>query len=145
MKRLVVACLLLFALSAPSSCAQHEARGSSLEVFQKFWSEFREAALAGNKEKIASLTEFPFETRGQLDESRVMKHDRASFLSILDKLLDQDTGLSPEPEPMRRLIGRMTRMTAKELGDDGQTARVGGFVFQRIKDRWVFTMAYVEE
>lgn len=146
MRRAIVAILVVLALSAAPSCSQPTGgQEAPLEGFQKFWSGFRQGVLAGDKDKVASLAAFPFKTRGILDSDPVKAYDRASFLRLFDQLLDQDPGLSREPETMRRLIERTTTVTDKVLGTGGQTARVGVFTFQRMNGRWRFTMAYLEE
>jgi hypothetical protein len=145
MKRLTIAFFVLLGLSPSVSCPQQTGRESPVGSFQKFWSDFREAALTGNKDKIASLAEFPFQTRGILDSDPLQMHDRASFLSLFDRLLSQDPGLSREPQTMRSLLERTRSVTGKALDSGGDTARIGAFVFQRIGGRWRFTRAYIED
>lgn len=140
----IVVFFLVLALTCVS-CAQQPDNESPVESFKKFWSEFREAVLAGDTDKIASMARFPFMTRGILDSDPIKTHDRISFLSIIDHLLDQDPGLSREPETMRSLIERTKIVTSKHLGNGGKTARVGVFVFQKIERNWQFTQAYIEE
>ena len=146
MRRAIVVLVAVLTLSATPSCSQPTGgQETPREGFQKFWSGFRQAALAGDKDKVASFAAFPFKTRGILDSDPVKAYDRASFTRIFDQLLDQDPGLSREPGTMRRLIERTTTVTDKMLGTGGQTARVGVFTFQRMDGRWRFTMAYREE
>lgn len=54
----------------------------------------------------------------------------------------QDTGLKKEPEPMRDLIQR-TELKPVEKQKDME--RIGNFVFQRVNNRWLFVMAYLDE
>jgi hypothetical protein len=137
--------VVILALSSPTSCAQQVRQKAPLETFQKFWSEFRDAVLAENKTLVASMTKFPFTTRGTLDSDPVKTLDRASFLDSFTQLLDQDPGLSRQPDTMRRLIERTQSVSSKHLGDGDQTARVGQFVFRRTGEQWLFTLAYIEE
>ena len=146
MRPAVAALFVVLALQMSVSCGQTAGDNQSpLDGFRKFWSDFRQAALAGNREKVASMTGFPFRTRGPLDSDPVKTYDRASFLGILDKLLEQDSGLGRQPETMRRFIERTATVTDKMLGDGGATARVGAFSFQRMGGLWRFTSAYVDE
>jgi len=52
----------------------------SLDDFAAYWPEFREAVASGDRDKIAALTRFPFETRGDSDDDPVRKLDREKFL-----------------------------------------------------------------
>jgi hypothetical protein len=75
----------------PATTASTDAAGNSAEAatqsalkeFQAFWSEFRAAVKADDRTKIASLTAFPFKTKGEGDGADVQKHDKDSFLKIL--------------------------------------------------------------
>jgi hypothetical protein len=144
MKRAIVALFLIFALPAMACSRQVQIKRKDLSgEFQTFWTGFREAVLRGDKAAVESMTQFPFKTRGILDSDPVKTYDQASFDGIYEKLLAQDTGLSPEPETMRHLIERTK--AGKGSGDGDEMARVGNFVFQKIADRWCFTQAYMEE
>lgn len=101
--------------------------------------------LAGEPERVASLTRFPFQTRGSLDDSAVETHDRATFLQYLDRWLEQDSGLGSEPQTMRDLVERTRSVTSMPADEGQETARVGSFVFQRSGGTWWFTLAYVED
>jgi hypothetical protein len=145
MKRVLGAWLLLSSLLVQTSCAQPEGKPTAAEDFQAFWSEFRAAVLANDTGRVASLTQFPFRTRGQLDSDPVTTHDQASFVRNFTKLLDQDPGLAREPDTMRHVIERKTSVTGKDLGLGGASARVANFEFRRVEGRWRFTLAYVGE
>ena len=141
---LVVAAVVL-PLAVSVSCAGQPSSAGSTAELQKFWTEFRAAALEGNMDKVASLTQFPFTVRGVLDSDPVQALDHAAFLPMFAKLLAQDPGLKAEPETMRDLIERTKALSDKALGDGGRTARLGTFVFARTGGQWRFTRAYVEE
>jgi hypothetical protein len=129
----------------PPESAPPESRAA--QTFQEFWSEFRGAVKADDKDKIASLTAFPFETRGGDDSDPVKKHDKASFLKILDRLLDSDSGVARK-DKMRSLIDRKAEISSKDFGygseSDGE-CRVGSFVFKKRNGKWAFTSAFLEE
>jgi hypothetical protein len=145
MRRTIPTCLIVLLVVASSACAQRAGSGGSLDGLKKFWSEFRGAVLAGEQAKVVALTQFPFKTRGMMDSAAVVMHDTAAFQTLFPKMLEQDTGLAREPEPMHRLIERTPTVTRKHLSSGGKTARIGNFVFQHVDDTWRFTMAYVEE
>jgi hypothetical protein len=115
------------------------------EEFRNFWGQFRSSVLAGDKEQVASLTLFPFKTRGMLDSDPTRLHDRRAFIEMFDKLVMQDTGLKKEPEPMRDLIQRIETPQRQTVHKQQAMERIGNFVFQRIDHEWRFVMAYLDE
>ena len=145
MKKLSISSFVCVLFLVSFSYAQAIDRGTSLKDFQSFWSVFREAVLAGNKSRVADLTQFPFQTRGILDSDPIRNHDRIMFVRLFDRLLAQDPGLSPQSETMRALVKRTKTVNGKVLNDGGATARIGTFVFQRNHGEWYFTLAYIEE
>jgi hypothetical protein len=142
MSKMVTVILLLGALFSVELYARQGGSSSELKEFQSFWTEFRAAVKADDKEKIASLTAFPFKTRGTLDSDPVRKHTKASFLKILDKLLDDDPGLSPKEDKMRSFIERKAEIESKDL--NGDRAQIGNFVFEKAQGKWAFTFAYLD-
>lgn len=146
MRRILAAVLVALALPLCVSCDSAAGdKQNSPDGFRKFWSDFRQATLAGDKGKVASLASFPFKTRGPLDSDPVKTYERAEFLTIFEKLLAQDPGLSREPETMRHFIERTAIVEERMLGNGGRAAKVGAFTFERLGGRWRFTQAYVEE
>jgi hypothetical protein len=142
MRTFTISLLVLFALPAMTTCSQSSTPRAP-QALDQFWSAFRAAVAARDPGAIASLSEFPFKTRGPLDGDPVVAYDRPSFLRIVDRLFDQDTGMKPEPEAMRELIARTSRLQVSSPG--GSSARLGAFVFQSSEGRWRFTMAYLDE
>lgn len=138
----------LFAVLLLVSCTEAPVPpkpATPLEQFQAYWTEFRAAALRNDGDKLASMTAFPFRTRGADDDSPTATHDRASFLLILDRLLDQDAGMRAEPETMRQFIDRNPTVMERNLGSGGNSARVGTFEFAQSDGKWQFTRAFLEE
>jgi hypothetical protein len=115
------------------------------EEFLTFWTNFRGAVLSGDQGAVAALVKFPFETRGQLDDAPVLTHDRDAFPGVLEKLLSQDPGLTPEPSTMRQLIEANETAPAGALDAGGQSARVGVFVFVLEDGHWRLTRGYLDE
>jgi hypothetical protein len=138
-------------VQAGSTTAASEAAGQSSLVaaqtqsFDRFWTAFRQAVIAGDKNRIVSMTYFPFETRGTSDDDPVRTHDRASFLGILDRLLADDAGMQATPEPMRRYVERMTTLTDRNHEPGATEAGVGNFRFRLVGGRWLFTRAYMDD
>jgi hypothetical protein len=143
MRALTISLLLLLALPATTTCSQSSTSRPASQTLDEFWSAFRAAVAAKDNTAIASLSEFPFKTRGPLDSAPIVAHDRSSFLRMVDRMLDQDSGLKPEPDRMRELIKRTSSIQRSSPG--GSSARLGAFVFQTAQGRWRFAMAYVDE
>jgi hypothetical protein len=131
--------------SAATSPPQPDMVAAQGESFERFWMVFRQAVLAGDKDRVASMTRFPFETRGTMDDDPVKTHDRASFLRILDRLLADDAGTTAASETMRQYIERTTTLTERNVAPGDTEARVGNFGFARLGGRWLFTRAYIDE
>ena len=105
----------------------------------------RKYPTANDKDKVASMTRFPFKTKGQTDSDPVKTHTKGSFLKIWDKILQADPGLRPETDTMRRYVERKATITSKDLGSGKGSARIGTFVFEKVQGKWLFTMAYLDE
>jgi hypothetical protein len=136
--------VLLLTLSPGSLFARQTGNETAVKDFQLFWTEFRQAIMANDKEKVASMTRFPFKTRGPDDGGPFEKYTKASFLKALDEMLQSDPGLIGEPDTMRRFIERQTTVTSKEVGTNS-FARIGDFVFEKARGKWLFTMAYLDD
>lgn len=132
--------VFLLTLLVPTACSSQVAKTTAENAFPKYWSEFRAAAIRKDVDKIASMTKLPFTTKGTLDSSKVGTHDAASFRKVFPKLLDQDVGLSAEPESMLHYIQRRSEIPAK-----GEQVRVGQFVFAQVKGEWKFVSAYMDD
>jgi hypothetical protein len=141
MSRILLSIFLYSAFVYYASAQQEE--GS----FQNFWSDFRSAVISGDKERISSLTKFPFEVRGPNDSDPVIRHNRSSFMKIYDRLLTQQVysfdGAQVNPKPMREIIESKTRIAKSDiLAED--FVRIEKFTFAKVKDRWLFIRAYIE-
>jgi hypothetical protein len=115
--------------------------------FQDFWSGFRSAVINGDKEKIASMTKFPFEVRGPNDSDPVIRHNRKSFMKIYEYLLTQQVysfdGARANSKSMREIIESQTKIANSNiLAED--FIRIEQFTFTKVKNRWLFTRAYIE-
>ncbi len=142
---LVAATVISIACSSPETesrtqSASARPNDAADQSFVDFWQDFRRAALEIDVARVLSMTQLPFVTQGALDSDPSTKHDAESFRSIFPKLLQQDVGLSAQPEPM---IEYLRRSTAPSV--EGEEASVGQFRFERIKGRWRLVSAYLEE
>jgi hypothetical protein len=152
---LSVDCEKLVCKSLSIDCQEQQGpSASALMEFQRFWSEFRAAVKANDKDRVASLTEFPFElavpaeataTKEGPSEATVRKYDKPAFVMDLDRLLDIDTGLvHATNETMRSFIDRTTEVPREKLwyGPFGEPcANLGKFNFAKRDGRWTFVSA----
>jgi hypothetical protein len=142
--RLLRLCLVL-ALTFVATACDAQSQGADVD---KFWSAFRQAVLANDKNKIAGYTRFPFEVRGGSDSDPVQRLKRDGFLAAYDKLVTQPvyvpvaTGIVERT--MKQLIEEQTALLP-EHQTSASTLRFRQFEFERVKGRWMFTRAYLEE
>lgn len=152
MKRIKVI-LLFFWLSLLSV----EIRAEITEDFQIYWDDFRNAVLAWDKEKVADMTHFPFETRGPDDSEPIIRINRGQFIKcILERSMRQyerDAKINgiPVEESLREAIFNTKTLKAdKQIvnGNSGQPhdfVRVFDMIFKRVKGRWKWTFVFLEE
>lgn len=126
---------------AASAEARAAAARTPAPSLQSFWASLRKAALAGDTDAVAALTRFPFKTRGELDGEPWVQHGREGFPAVFSRLLQQDTGLAAEEEPLRRLIERTPSLQEGAAG----SARLAALVFELVDGRWMLTAAYLAE
>jgi hypothetical protein len=120
--------------------------GESFDTFEAYWPVFRAAVQSNDKAKIASLTQFPFETRGDADGDPVKQLTREQFMQAFDSMLSEDPGLLMNgKETQREHIARSGTLTGRQYASGDTSARVGVFQFEAQGGRWWFTRAYVGE
>lgn len=137
--RLFVACFFL-GLTTQACVKDTDPQSND---FQNFWNEFRTAVMNNDTAKVAMLTRFPFETRGEMDWDPVIERDKEWFLKTYQELLNHDPGLPQPPRTMRAFIEHSSQVTSKDIVV-GDWARLGDFEFRRIDGKWWFTFAYFE-
>ena len=116
----------------------------SLSTFETYWPVFHAAIRSNDKDRIASLTRFPFETRGDSDDDAVKKLTREQFMQSFDSMLNEDPGLLMNgKETQREHIARSETLTARQYASGDTSARIGVFQFEVHGGRWWFTRAYV--
>jgi hypothetical protein len=129
------------ATNATASDAAPPAGASARERFNAYWSQFRSAIERNDKQALAALTRFPFETRGTYDDQPVRKHNAARFVEIIDELLEEDAG-ERKPISMRELILKTTEVTGNGFSE--VQAGVGNFEFLDLRKGWRFVRGYTD-
>lgn len=139
--------------AVPKTKTEEDATDEEPEVytdFGEFWSEFREAVEENDVEDLLELTNFPFETRGELDSDPVIKYNEKQMKKVLPLLLKQEV-INMGPGNSNALV--MTTEAAeiiktKKVNQEDiseATVRVSNFVFRKGKEGWKFAFAYVNE
>lgn len=116
-------------------------------VFRFYWIEFRRAALSSDFEKLRSLSRFPFELKGPLEDDKVKKYPAREFDLIWPRLLEADPkSWGPIRDSMRELIERREEPSVEEIATEPSgEIQIGIFVFRKSKNRWRFTRAILAE
>lgn len=139
MRRTLILLLLICAVTG------HAAPEDGSKVF---WAEFKSAVAKGDKDKIASMTKFPFYISGELDGDPVTTLTKDKFPAVLEKILAQQAlQLSHGKvvsKTMRQIIKEKTRITGTDYAG-ANTFVIEMFVFEKLQGRWWFRRAYVEE
>lgn len=115
---------------------------------QQCWTEFRQAVVAGNYDRLRNMTQFPLAVRGAVDGIPAQMVERGQFEAMLNRILDQPMA-SYEGEKlvtytMRDLVARTTELNKKPAKTDGQF-RVGELVFDFRGGRCRLVQAYLSE
>lgn len=133
--------------ATPAKPAPAPAAPTTDEGFRGYWRLFRDAVLANDVPMVKTLTKFSFETRGTQDASPLKKHSARDFDLLYPRLLQADPKTGPLRDSMRELIWRKQDLTVNEIGtaDCLGEIHVGVFVFKRVKNRWAFVRANVED
>lgn len=146
MSRILNTAVIFLLLTCCVSAQQDKQKNT--EDVHKFWAEFRAAILSNDKEKVASLTKFPFEVRGPDDGDPLVYYDKKGFLGILNDILNQPVyqmkGTNIKSTTMGEIVKNKTELSDSDLLSD-DFARAELFTFIKEKNRWLFNRAYIEE
>jgi hypothetical protein len=113
--------------------------------FRSFWATFRRALLSTDVNALEQLTRLPLVLRGERDEDPVKQIAKGQLAELIGKLLQQDTGLSAKPEPVRDYIERFEAPPPDANAAGSDFARVTAFVFERHAGKWELTQAYLSQ
>lgn len=133
--------------SAPVETPAPKSSPVALADAEAFWAEYRAAALSGDTARLLPLVQFPFTTRGPMDDDPVVKHGREEFPALFARLLAQWDGMGMQnAQTERQLLEKTTRLAPGEveLSKDGWF-RVGTFEFRRVDGGWKVVHAFTDE
>jgi hypothetical protein len=121
--------------------ASAPAAAAAQSDFSAYWRDLRAALLSDSPESVSRLARFPFTVRGEMDDDPVQQVDRAAFAAVVRRLLAQDVGLAPQPEPLSHYLARTPSPPANAIA--GKTARVANMQFAWSPEGWQFVGAYL--
>jgi hypothetical protein len=142
--KIVLGWLIALCLLAPLEGQASDDNGD----VNRFWTSFRQAVLDGNVPTVVKKTRFPFEVRGVSDSDPVHHFNRKDFPGVLRQVTSQkivvQTKSGFEWQTMRDVVKKKEHIDAADLlTPDMFTVEL--FQFQRLKNHWCFTRAYLEE
>jgi len=113
----------------------------AVEDFFTFWKGFRNAVINSDSSKIISMTKFPFQTRGPLDDDPIVTYNSGKFIHIFNAFLNQWNGQelndTTELDDIKKTVTPNKNDIQKDL------ARVGDLVFNKNAKGWKLVLAYL--
>ena len=137
----IIGCLMLFSAVA---CSAQEQTATP----QKFWSEFRQAVLAKDNQKLVGMTQFPLEVRGVDDSQPAKYYKKEQFEAIFRKILDQPVFTMEGEKIITNTTNDIidsTKQITKEHSMTDNSFRVDQLVFEQKDKKWKLVRAYLEE
>jgi hypothetical protein len=115
----------------------------------QFWLRFRQAVLENDISAIITLTHFPFRTRGPIDGSPIIQHDKKNFPNIYKKLITQEEELMTSDgklvsKTMFELIKEKRVIVPKDFNIP-DCLWIYAFKFKKINGCWYLTWAYTDD
>ena len=127
-----------------SNASVYEAKSeSSSGDFLNFWQNFRTAVLNSDTTQIMEQTQFPFQTRGPLDNDPTIEYSKKKFARVFAAFLNQWNGLDLNGGTELDLI-KKTEIPNK---DDVQNnyVRIGDLVFDKSHKTWRLVLVYLND
>ncbi len=115
---------------------------------QQFWSEFREAVLAQNNQKLNEMTQFPLEVSGVDDSQPSVQYGKEQFEVVFNKILEQPVIFFEGDVVVTRTTKEIVHETTAIIQDHFMTKesfRVDQLVFELKDKQWRLVRAYLEE
>ena len=115
---------------------------------QQYWSDFRQAVIAGDYQKLRVYTQFPLAVHGIVDGIPVQNIGSEQFETVMKKVLDQPLA-SYEGDKVvnytqRELVLKTTdARTAKSEPD--KSFRIGELVFEKKGNTYKLVSVYLSE
>jgi len=112
---------------------------------EKFWNEFRQAAINSDLPALTRMTQFPLPIYGTLGDNPIKTINQNDFKKILPELMTTDPGMSEKPSSMKIYIQDIETLPPMACNESGEQIRVGSWLFILKDNKWSLTRAYLEE
>jgi len=141
MTHLRAAIVIIFAFIT-SACVA----GEHKDTPEEFWEVFQQSVAEDDIEKLASLTHFPFKTRGVHDSMPVETYDKEAFLETFPLILQTKVPRQQQEGSisLREFILEKESLTASDFSSDDQLW-IGDFKFDDTEDGWGLSFIYWSE
>jgi hypothetical protein len=116
---------------------------TSLDSFPQFWHVFRKAIIENDTNKIIEMTTFPFETRGPMDNDKVVTFSKNGFTKVLNAYLKENIYSNSTTISTNLDLIIKTETPDKQYITD-TWARVGKLEFHNKKGQWFLKLIYLE-
>lgn len=131
----------------PAETSENQPTAATEEVgiqdFNAFYSQFRTAAIKKDWTTLKTLTQFPFETRGELDGDPIIKYNETQFSKAMDVFMNQYAGLDMEGSSELNILEKTK--TVPKSDQQADNVRVSNLEFRKTKTGWKFAFAYFVE
>ncbi len=117
---------------------------------QAFWSEFRQAVIENNYQKLISQTQFPLAVHGEADFIPVKKITKDNFKAVFEKVLAQEEVKynpqdgSTSSQTIRDVVINTIKLPANKIMPD-DTLRISDLVFEYKNNSWKLVQTYLIE
>lgn len=116
----------------------------SVQPFDEFWKEFREAVITQNKEKVADMTWFPLEISGDLDGSIPDFVRRPQFIKLEFYRIFIETDFEGKRELIERVKANSTVSAPEEEIKNGLVSFYN-LDFRLVQGKWKLVNVYQPE
>lgn len=110
---------------------------------EAFWTEFRQAVAEDDVQKVASLTRFPFKTRGVHDAMPVVTYDEEAFVEVFPLILQTEVPRQLEEGSMtlKQSILEKKSLNSDDFSSENQLW-IGDLKFDQTDDGWRLSFIY---
>jgi hypothetical protein len=108
--------------------------------FIKYWTDFRQAVLNADTNKLITLTDFPLQARGSFDSDPVIEYSKQQFSRVFNFFLEQSVGDGTGSTEFDKI---KSQEAPKEKGIHDQI-RIGGMIFFLTDKKWKLGFLYLD-
>jgi hypothetical protein len=113
--------------------------------FPEFWVKFRAAVLKQDTNQIIEMTEFPLQTRGELDSDPDVEYSKKEFFAVFNIYIKQWSGQLVGNEGSSELAEIKKVDSVKKADAHNGYARIGDMVFNKTSEGWKLVFVYLSD